>query len=102
MVLWLNLAAALGYAFGALCMKSSEAFARPGASIGVFACFGTAATLQTFAMHRQDVSAGYVIVLGVEAIAAVALGVLFCRETMTPLRLVGVALVVAGVWCLRR
>lgn len=102
MVLWLNLAAALGYAIGALFMKSSEAFARLGASIGVFVCFAIAATLQTFAMHEQDVSAGYVIVLGLEATAAAVLGVLVFREAMPPVRIVGIALVVAGVFCLRR
>lgn len=34
-----------------------------------------AAALQIIAMKRQDVSAGYTLVLGLEAVVAVALGI---------------------------
>lgn len=101
MTLLLNCVAALAYAIGAAFMKSSDAFRHLGASIAVFACFGLAATLQTIAMKHQDLSVGYVVVLGLEAIAATALGVLVFREPMTATRLCGIALVIAGMLCLR-
>ncbi|MCU0866242.1 MAG: SMR family transporter [Planctomycetes bacterium] len=102
LVLALNVAAAFGYAFGALCMKAADGFQRPIASVGVFVCFGAAAALQTLAMKHQDVGVGYTLVLGLEATVAALLGVLVFREPVTAARLGGIALVVLGVWCLRR
>jgi multidrug transporter EmrE-like cation transporter len=97
----LNVLAALGYAFGALCMKASDGFRHTAPSLGVFALFGAAAALQTIAMRQQELSVGYTIVLGLEATAAALLGALVLREPMTAMKLGGIGLVAAGVWCLR-
>lgn len=102
LVLAWNVAAALGYALGAVCMKSACGFQRPLASIGVFVCFGFAAALQTLAMKHQDVGVGYTLVLGLEATVAALLGVLVFREPVTAARVGGIALVALGIWCLRR
>jgi len=102
LVLALNVAAALGYAIGAVCMKAADAFQRTGASIGLFVCFGAAATLQTLAMKHQDVGVGYTLVLGLEATVAALLGVLIFREPVTASRVLGIGLVGVGIYCLRR
>lgn len=98
----LNLLASLAYAAGGVFMKSSDAFRQLGASLAVFACFGLAATAQTFAMKHQDLGVGYVLVLGLEAIAAVVLGAVVFREPVTVMRVCGIALVLGGMFCLKR
>lgn len=97
----LNIAAALAYAFGAVFMKSSGAFARPWPSLLVYVCFGLGATLQTYAMKFQRIGSGYTIVLGIEAVAAIGLGVALFREQITLGRWIGIGLVLGGVVLLR-
>jgi multidrug transporter EmrE-like cation transporter len=98
----LNLAAAMLYAVGAVCMKASQGFERWLPSVLVFATFGAGAALQTVAMRRQDIVVGYTVVLGFEAVSAFVLGVVFFREPVTATRLAAVGLVAAGVYLLRR
>ncbi|HVH45932.1 MAG TPA: SMR family transporter [Labilithrix sp.] len=97
----LNIAASLAYAFGAVFMKSSGAFQRPWPSLLVYVCFGLGATLQTYVMKFQRIGSGYTIVLGLEAVAAIGLGVALFREPITMVRWLGIALVLGGVILLR-
>ena len=53
-------------------------------------------------MRSADLSVAYIIVLGVEAVLAVALSVFYLHERITPARAATVALVVVGVLWLRR
>ena len=43
----------------------------------------------------------YVLILGLEAVLAVAFGILFFQEGSSPLKLVGITLVIIGVALLR-
>jgi len=98
----LSLAAAMLYAVGAVCMKSSQSLRVLWPTLGIYACFGLGATLQAFALHAQDVGAGNTVVLGVEAIVSLALGVLIFREEVTMQKLAAILLVASGVYLLRR
>ena len=98
----LNLVAALAYATGGVMMKRSDGFRNLGASVLVFVCFALGATVQTFALKRQQLGSGYVIVLGLEAIAALVLGARLYKEPVDATKLVAAALVVVGIVLLRR
>jgi multidrug transporter EmrE-like cation transporter len=100
-LLLLNLTAALAYVLGAVFMKAAQGFDRLLPAALVFVCFSFGATLQTVAMHRQDIGASYAIVLGFEAISAFALGALFFGESVSLTRVTAVALVGLGVYLLR-
>lgn len=96
-----NLLAAALYAVGAIMMKSSQGLRLLAPSLGIYACFGLGATLQALALQKLEVGAGNTIVLGVEAIASLALGVLVFREEVTIVKLAAVLLVASGVYLLR-
>ena len=98
----LNVVAALAYAAGGVMMKRSDGFRNAMPSALVFVCFALGATVQTFALKRQELGSGYVIVLGLEAIAALALGARLYREPVDATKLAAVALVIAGIVLLRR
>ena len=101
-LIWvLNIAASFAYAGGAVFMKASHAFTRPWPSVLIYVCFGLGATLQCWAMKYQEIGSGYTIVLGLEAVAAIAMGILFFREPITLARLLGIALVLGGVVLLK-
>ncbi len=98
----LNLVAALAYATGGVMMKRSDGFRNLGPSVLVFVCFAVGATVQTFALERQQLGSGYVIVLGLEAVAALVLGARLYKEPLDATKLVAAALVVVGIVLLRR
>jgi multidrug transporter EmrE-like cation transporter len=98
----LNLVAALAYATGGLMMKRSDGFRNLAPSVLVFVCFAVGATVQTFALKRQQLGSGYVIVLGLEAVAALVLGARLYKEPLDVTKLVAAALVVVGIVLLRR
>jgi multidrug transporter EmrE-like cation transporter len=83
-------------------MKLSVGLTRPWPSVLVFVCFVAGATLQTLAMRRADLSAAYVLVLGLEAALSFGFGLLFFRESASPAKLLGIALIVVGILLLRR
>ncbi len=97
----LNLVAALAYAFGGVMMKRSDGFRQLGPSVWLFVCFGFGATVQTFALQRQQLGSGYVIVLGLEVVAALVLGARLYDEPVTATKLMAAGLVVIGIALLR-
>ena len=94
--------ASMIYAVGGLCMKLSVGLTRPLPTAMLFALFMLGATLQTLGMRRADLGVAYIMVLGIEALAALALSVVFLHESWSPSRLGAVAMVVAGVFWLHR
>ncbi len=99
--LTLNIMAALCYASGGVCMKLSQGLSRPLPAIALFVCFGLGASMQAVALRRADLGTAYVLVLGLEAGLAFAAGILFFHESVTLPKLLGCALVVAGILLLR-
>jgi small multidrug resistance pump/quaternary ammonium compound-resistance protein SugE len=93
--------AAVAFGLGGVCMKWSEGFTRAPATAGVFLFFLLGAGLQTLAMTRGDLGVVYVVVLGLEAVLAVGLGIWLFQEQLTPMRLLAIVLIVAGIAILR-
>jgi small multidrug resistance pump/quaternary ammonium compound-resistance protein SugE len=101
MSLLLSLLAAAAYTVGGVFMRKAEGFTHALPALMVFACFGAGAALQTLAMRRSEVSINYILVLGLEAALALMLGVAWLGEALSPLKLMGVALILGGVLALR-
>lgn len=99
--IFLLLTAALSYSVGGYFMKLSEGFTRSGPSLIVLALFCLGATLQMIAMRQSEMSTTYIIVLGIEAVTALALGIFLLNEGVTLFKLAGVALISLGVFALR-
>ena len=102
MPLLLTIAAALLFASGGLCMKASDGFTKAAPSAGVFLLFCAGAACQTIAMKREEMSAIYILVLGLEAIAAFFLGAVFLGEKVSPAKLCALLLIVSGIALLKR
>ena len=96
----LSLAAA-SYVAGGIAMKWADGYRHLPASAAVFVLFCLGAGLQTLAMRYQSLGVGYVLVLGLEAILAVAAGIVFFHETLPWTNALGVALVIAGIFLLK-
>jgi small multidrug resistance pump/quaternary ammonium compound-resistance protein SugE len=101
MSLLLNISAAFCYVVGGVFMKLSVGLSRPGPSLVILLCFAGGAGLQAVAMKRSELGAAYILVLGLEAMLALAFGVLFFRENCSTAKLLGIALVIAGILLLK-
>jgi multidrug transporter EmrE-like cation transporter len=99
--LLLSLLAAGAYTVGGVFMRKADGFSQVLPSVMVFACFGGGAALQTLAMRRSEVSINYILVLGLEAALALLLGVAWLGESLAPVKLAGLALILSGVAALR-
>jgi len=88
----LSLLAACAYTIGGVFMRKAEGFAHALPAAMVFVCFCAGAALQTVAMRRSEVSVNYILVLGLEAMLALILGTAWLGESLSPLKLGGVAL----------
>lgn len=93
--------AALSFSVGGYFMKLSHGLSIAWASLLVFALFIVGAALQTLAMRGSSMSITYLIVLGLEAVTAFALGVLALGEHNSPLKMLGALVVLLGVVLLR-
>ena len=74
--------AALSFSMGGFYMKLSEGFAKLVPTVLVFALFMLGAGLQTAAMRGTNLSVTYLLVLGLEAVLAFGLGVIFLRKVI--------------------
>lgn len=83
MHLLIFLCAAILYSLGGVCMKASEGLTKPGPSVLLFALFFAAAACQSIGMRNAEMGSSYVLVLGLEAIVAVALGMWFFGDHLT-------------------
>jgi quaternary ammonium compound-resistance protein SugE len=93
--------AALAFTVGGYFMKLSSGLTRVGPSLLMFALFAIGAACQALAMRNEPMGTTYVTVLGLEAVTAYLLGVVFLHEGSSPVKLVGVALVVGGIVLLK-
>ncbi len=93
--------AALAYAVGGVFMKASHGATRLGPTFVFLALFGAGALAQARGMRDHALSTSYILVLGLEAIAAVLLGTLYMQESLGLPRLLAMCLIVGGVAWLR-
>src|SRR5215475_11420470 len=82
--------AALSFSVGGYFMKSSAGLTHFRPTMLMFAFFIVGASLQTIAMRGQQMLVTYIVVLGLEAISAYSLGVVFLKEGSSLPRLAGV------------
>ena len=101
MDLLLSLLAAGAYTVGGLFMRKADGFTHALPAAIMFGCFCVGAVLQTLAMKRSELSINYILVLGLEAVLALVLGIGWLGEALSPRKLTGVALILAGVMSLR-
>lgn len=102
MFIILTCLAALSFSIGGYFMKSSAGLTQFRPTMLMFTFFIAGASLQTVAMRGQQMVVTYIVVLGLEAVSAYSLGVIFLKEGSSLARLSGVALVPAGIVVLRR
>ncbi len=95
-----SLAAALYVAGGAL-MKASRGLTRLLPTVALVMVFSAGALIQAKAMRHQQMGSSYVVVLGLEALLAVAAGSVIFGEQVTAKMLTGVTFVVIGIVVLR-
>jgi multidrug transporter EmrE-like cation transporter len=90
-------AAALLYVVGGLAMKSSRSLTVLLPTLAIYIAFAGGATLQTIGMTGARMGTTYVVVVGLEAILAIACAAVILKETVSVPQLCGAALVVLGV-----
>lgn len=89
--------ASLAFGAGGAFMKPSQGFTRVGASAAVTVCFLVGAVLLTRAVERGGLATTYVVGLGLEALVTVGVGLALLGERLTPVRALGILLVLAGL-----
>ena len=97
----LTLLAALSFSIGGYFMKLSAGLTHLRPTVLMFGFFFVGAVLQTVAMRGQQTAITYIVVLGFEAVTALALSMVLLHASASLAKLAGVALVVAGIVLLR-
>ena len=85
----------------ALAMTCAEGYTRPGWSILAFACLGGFVLLLGKALQVLPVGAAYAVWTGIGAAGTVLAGAMLFGEALTPPRLLGLGLVLAGIITLK-
>lgn len=82
---------------GTTCMKLSEGFTRAPFAWCMFGLYALSFTALTFALKQIPLSVAYAIWSGLGTAIIALLGVLIFREAITPFKLIGIVLIIAGV-----
>lgn len=95
---WLLLAAAIVLEVcGTTAMKLSAGFSRTGPSVLIFVFYGVAFTCLTLALARIEIGVAYAIWSGVGTALIACIGVAFFGESLTPIKITSLLLIIAGV-----
>ena len=95
---WIYLALAILFEVaGTTCMKLSAGFSRtvPAALMGIFYCI--CFFFLTLALKKIDVSVAYAVWSGIGVALIASLGVLYFREPVTLLKIIGILAIIVGV-----
>lgn len=82
---------------GSTMMKFANGFREFWPSVGVFVCYGGALTGLTLVLRYIDLSIAYAIWAGAGTALIALIGMIWFREPATTLKLLSLALVIAGV-----
>jgi small multidrug resistance pump len=97
-VYWLLLMAAiLCEVTATTSMKLSEGFTKTVPSIMMVTGYLASAALITFAIKRIELSIAYAIWAGLGVFLTTVIGVYFFKETVTPMKVISAAMIIAGV-----
>ncbi len=99
---WLALLVAGLFEVGwATAMKVSDGFTRLGPTILTFALMLVSFGLLSYAMRSLPLGTAYTVWTGVGAVGSALVGILFMQESSDPVRLICLALILAGIIGLR-
>jgi multidrug transporter EmrE-like cation transporter len=93
--------AAFAYTVGGVFMKLSAGFSEFIPSLMVYVCFLVGATLQIFLLNNAHMGISYILVLGLETLAAALFSLFFFKESYGIITMVGIFFVVLGTAFLR-
>jgi small multidrug resistance pump len=97
-MMWATLSAAiLAEVLGTTAMKYSDGFSRLWPSLGTVAGYVVAFALLAQTLKTMSVGTAYAIWSGAGTAAIAAIGMTFMGEAATAAKLIGIALVIAGV-----
>lgn len=82
---------------GTLSLKLSEGFSRPVPSVAMFVLYALSFTSLSFALKELEVGIVYAIWAGVGTAAITLIGVWWFQESLTPLKIASIVLIIAGV-----
>jgi small multidrug resistance pump len=82
---------------GTTAMKLSQGFSRFYPSVLIFVFYAASFTAFTFALKRIDVSVAYAVWSGIGTVLITAIGILYFREAVTPMKLISIMLIIVGV-----
>ena len=84
----------IGWAVG---LKYTEGFSRPVPSVLTVGAMVVSLVLLGFALKTLPVGTGYAVWTGIGAVGTAILGIILFGESMDPMRLASIALIVAGL-----
>ncbi|HYW02846.1 MAG TPA: multidrug efflux SMR transporter [Gammaproteobacteria bacterium] len=82
---------------GTTCMKLSDGFSRLVPSVLIFVFYALSFTSLTFTLRRIDLTVAYPVWAGLGTALIAVIGAAWFREPLGAIRILGMALVVAGV-----
>ena len=95
---WLYLAMAiLLEVTGTTCMKLSQGFTRLIPSVLVFILYGACFSFMILALRRIELGVAYAIWAGLGTALIALIGIVWFQESVTLLKIVSIALIIAGV-----
>lgn len=102
MLHWFCLAGAIMLEIaGTVSMKLSQGFTRTVPSVLIFVFYAASFALMTVAVKKIDMSVSYAIWSGVGTATIALIGVYWFRESLTPMQIASIVLIVTGVIGLR-
>jgi len=81
---------------GTTCLKLSEGFTKWVPSVLIFVFYGVSFTLMTYAVKKLDLSLAYAIWSGIGTLLIALIGIFWFKEHFTLLKVVSMALIIAG------
>ncbi|MEH2164327.1 MAG: multidrug efflux SMR transporter [Nostoc sp.] len=95
---WIYLIAAIIFEVsGTTCMKLSQGFTKLVPSVLIFVFYGLCFSCLTLALKRIEVSVAYSVWAGLGTVLIALIGIIWFRESATIIKLLSIALIVAGV-----
>ncbi len=95
---WLYLFAAIIFEVsGITCMKLSAGFTKVTPSILVFVSYGLCVAFLTLCIKKLEVSVAYSVWAGLGTTLIAVIGMIWFRESATPIKLISISLIIIGV-----
>lgn len=82
---------------GSTMMKLSKGFSELLPSVAVFVCYGASIAGLTMVLKTIELSVAYAIWSGVGTALTAAIGIWYFGETVSPLKIASIGLIIAGV-----